>query len=114
MWRNYFKTPFKDGYGIYIHDANGHPVADYIARVGENTVSNIIKSLNGEYVSDKGHVFTFDKETATIQIDGQPIIRMRGWGYLTGVGGCKLSPEKAWEVQQSIAEFICEQLNKTK
>lgn len=34
------------------------------------------------------------------------IADVRGWGHLTGVGACNLSPEKAAEIQDATAAFI--------
>ena len=41
-----------------------------------------------------------------------PILRIRGWGYLTGIGGCHLDHETATQIQDAFGDYIVEQLNK--
>lgn len=42
----------------------------------------------------------------------KPILRIRGWGYLTGTGGLHLSQEEAIKIQDEFGDYIVEQLNK--
>jgi hypothetical protein len=43
---------------------------------------------------------------------GEPVLLIRGWGYLTGVGGLHLSQEEAIKIQDEFGDYIVEQLNK--
>lgn len=44
--------------------------------------------------------------------NGKPILRIRGWGHLTGIGGLHLSEEEAVRIQDEFGDYIVEQLNK--
>ena len=44
-------------------------------------------------------------------INNVPILLIRGWGMLTGVGGYNLDPNVAAQIQDDFAEFILKQLN---
>ena len=41
------------------------------------------------------------------------VIDIRGWGNLTGTGGYNLSEESAMIVQDTLAEYIIQRLNKS-
>lgn len=43
---------------------------------------------------------------------GEPILIIRGWGYLTGIGGLYLPQEEAIQIQDEFGDYIVEQLNK--
>lgn len=43
-----------------------------------------------------------------------PIIRVRGWGKLTGVGGFKLSTDEAVKIQDEFVNYILTKLNNKK
>lgn len=45
-----------------------------------------------------------------IYINDKKCILIRGWGYLTGIGGLNLSGEKASEIQNQLANYIIETL----
>lgn len=114
MWKNYFKTPFTNGFGVYIFDANGHPVANFIADMSDKSKDNIISAINGEYIPSEKHDISLSSHDDEILIDGVKALLIRGWGYLTGTGGCNLPSDKAIAVQKSLAAFICKQLSKSK
>lgn len=114
MWRKYFKTPFVNGGDIYIFDAEGHPVADFMMDFKKGSCDNIVKCINDDYLSTEVHDYMLSEDKDMILRDGVDMIRMRGWGYLTGTGGHNMSPILAVIVQNSMAEFICEKLNQTR
>lgn len=43
---------------------------------------------------------------------GESVLLIRGWGYLTGIGGLHLSSEEAIRIQDEFGDYIVEQLNK--
>ena len=56
---------------------------------------------------------TFSHENGIItSSNGIDVIRIRGWGYLTGSGGLNLSGEEASNIQDTLVDFIIERLNK--
>ena len=48
-----------------------------------------------------------------VYFDDKPLLRIRGWGYLTGsgVGGLNLPSELANNLSTSFAEYIVDRLN---
>ena len=44
--------------------------------------------------------------------EGEPVLLIRGWGYLTGPGGLHLPQEEAIRIQDEFGDYIIEQLNK--
>ena len=42
----------------------------------------------------------------------KPILLIRGWGHLIGIGGLHLSEEEAIRIQDEFGDYIVEQLNK--
>ena len=112
MWKRYFQMPFVNGHDIYIFDSNRHPIADFAMGFTKGSCDRIVECLNGKYISTESHLYTLSEDKDMILRDGFDMIRMRGWGYLTGRGGCNLPPVKAIHIQNSLAEFICEMLNK--
>ena len=51
---------------------------------------------NAEYKIDNGIIY----------IDGHEFILIRGWGYLTGVGGLGLSHLEAKKIQDELGEYL--------
>ena len=45
-------------------------------------------------------------------INNVPILLIRGWGMLTGIGGYNLKSDKAAEIQDAFAEYCVMMLNK--
>lgn len=58
--------------------------------------------------------FVYEEEGACISdADGKRIVDVRGWGYLTGGGGCALNlhPDKAKAIQDRIGAFLVAAMN---
>lgn len=111
MWKQYFKTPFTNGFDCYILDADGHPIANFL-NLSKGSYNRVVDCLNGDYIQKGNVICTVSDDYTKILMNDVPVLLIRGWGYLTGVGGCNLSPEKATEVQNSLSDFICEKLNR--
>lgn len=104
----------------FIFDANNHRVAQFEPQFDINGnfkegycefIKDCIDKINGKDVSLE---VQFEKENNQIFIINQkePIIIIRGWGYLTGTGGgLGLSHEIAAKIQDEFAEFLLEKLN---
>ena len=61
----------------------------------------------------EGHIegyIEYDRKSGTIKLNGDVIILIRGWGYLTGIGGLNLEPEIASAIQAAFAEHIVNKL----
>lgn len=120
MWKEYFKLPFEQTYSK-VFDKDYHMVFDFMSFwfdfenkliLNDSDQKRIIDCINGNIkLTSEKIIFTFNSEQGLILLNNQPIILLRGWGYLTGSGGCKLHPDKAVEVQNSLGEFIISKLN---
>lgn len=114
MWKKYFKTPFINGHDIYVYDADYHPVANYLVNFSHEECEVIVGIINGDVSYQKEYKITLNENKTKVLADETPILLMRGWGYLTGTGGCNLKVEEAIDVQNSLAEYIVEQFNNKK
>lgn len=121
IWQEYFKLPF-EYQDFFIFDSTGRSVANFtefskfknhIKFRDENKVK-LLDSINGDYILKQSEpiVFSFDSNEVLILLNNRPIIQLRGWGYLTGQGGCKLDSEKAIEIQISLGNWIIDKLNR--
>lgn len=108
-WRDVFKPPFQLGWcGVGVCDDNEQKVLDITEN--EEYALKILNVLNGgeEHLpfmpfSAKG-LFIIDSTR-------NPVIIMRGWGYLTGVGGLNLAPKQAAKIQDELQGWILKRLN---
>lgn len=120
MWQEYFKSPFEFD-DVFIFDSTGRTVANFTEltrfpnhiKFQDSNKKKLIDCINGSYILNHSNplVFTFDYNELIILLNGRPIIQIRGWGYLTGSGGCKLNSDKAVEIQNSLGEYIVSKFN---
>lgn len=107
----YFKLPFKLDYGkVYIKDNNGRTVFDWLVD-DDNLKEEIINILNSpeKRKLNKGELY-LDTTNQVIILENKPILRVRGWGYLTGCGGCNLRPDQAIKVQDEVINLVIQKL----
>lgn len=109
-----FKPPFKNQIFGRIVDSEYNFCFTIIRDNNEELVNKIIRVINGEenfknpklnFKKDSVHIIMCDEEHE------KELILIRGWGYLTGVGGLNLSEEEAIEIQNDLADYIVERLN---
>lgn len=109
-WKDAFSLPLKGSDHLWVYDANGQFVFQFLIE-DEYQRKQIIDRINGsknwiEGLSNlrlnKGYIET-DK--------GKMVILIRGWGYLTGIGGLNLSAKEASNIQDTFAQFIISKLN---
>jgi len=72
---------------------------------------NVIDLINGTRVGKIEAKVTYDQNEQTVNLDGQPILLIRGWGHLTGTGGLNLPLDQAAAFQDSFANYIVEKLS---
>lgn len=78
----------------------------------------IVKVLNDE-LNEKGEKIliksnlTLTHERNLLKVNGLVFAVIRGWGYLTGVGGFNVSSEEAQRIQNDFAEFIVKKLQQS-
>lgn len=131
----YFKLPFIESdflKGISIFSSGNEKmerpkVFDIINLYASRLYSVIIKILNREYPaedlgSESVHkilkpIINFDIDQENIHIVAKtkdrdiPILRIRGWGMLTGHGGFRLDPKVAAEAQRQVLDYSVSNLN---
>jgi hypothetical protein len=116
-FKEVYKFPLKvDEYcPIITWTADKQRAFDWCVNVSSEKQQELIDMINGM----KQHQFKhkFYREGIEIYSDnpifkGEPILIIRGWGYLTGPGGLHLSAEEAIKIQDEFGDYIVEQLNK--
>lgn len=117
-WQDVYKFPLKvDNYcPIITWTADKQRAFDWcVDDVNSEKQQELIDMINGT----KQHQFKhkFYREGIKIYSNnpifkGEPILLIRGWGYLRGTGGLHLSEEEAIRIQDEFGDYIVEQLNK--
>jgi hypothetical protein len=118
IWKEYFKLPFQL-LGSKVLDVNAHMVFDFmqpwldksetVLVLSKSDQQRVVDCINNDYILKKECTFSF--EGIDLFLNDLQFGRIRGWGYLTGVGGCKLDSDKAVEIQNSLGEYIISKLN---
>lgn len=115
-FKEVYKFPLKvDEYcPIITWTADNQRAFDWCVDVSPEKQQELIDTIN----DTKQHQFKhkFYREGIKIYSDNPifkgPILRIRGWGYLTGIGGLHLNSEEAIRIQDEFGDYIVEQLNK--
>ena len=118
-FKDIYKFPLhKVGYGSQVYDTNSHFVFQFepefvkgnYAEGWQEFEKSIINTLNGSL--KHAFIYPFTHNQGEIYSGDAHVITIRGWGYLTGIGGLNLSAKEAANIQDTLAEFIIESLNK--
>lgn len=116
-FKEVYKFPLKvDDYcPIITWTANKQRAFDWCVDVSPEKQQELIDMLNGT----KQHQFKYKFYREGIEIHsenpifkGKPVLLIRGWGYLTGIGGLHLDVNTAAQIQDEFGDYIVEQLNK--
>ena len=118
MWQEYYKLPLKvdEFCDIITWTADDKRAFDLLINMPLKQKQMFVAVLNGtsphrrfknQFYREGIHIYSKAPE-----LKDTPILRIRGWGYLTGVGGCHLDYETATQIQDEFGDFIVEQLNK--
>lgn len=122
MWQEFFKLPFENCYSK-VFDNQFHMVFDFLSdfydvenmlELDDKSKKHIVDCLNGNYELKNQYEFSYNPTEGLISLNNQPIIMLRGWGFLTGIGGCKLDADQAFEIQKSLGNWIINKLNNKK
>ena len=117
-FKEVYKFPLKvDDYcPIITWTADNQRAFDWCVDVSPEKQQELIDMINGT----KQHQFKykFCREDSYIFSENpifkeEPVLSIRGWGYLTGVGGLHLASEEAIKIQDAFGDYIVEQLNKS-
>ena len=126
-WKDIYELPFEfppdeDGDDFFVimgrvYDAKNQFVFEFL-RVSPDAKLRILSIINGEdeLKFKKGLIkFEYNKseQVITTEVNNEKInvIRIRGWGNLTGIGGHNLKSEEAANIQDTLGEYIIERLN---
>ena len=117
-WRDCYKLPLKvDEYCDFITwTADKQRAFDWCVDIPLDKKQELIDVLNNTV--QRSFKYKFYQEGIEIYSDnpifeGEPVLLIRGWGYLTGVGGLHLPQEEAIRIQDEFGDYIVEQLNKS-
>ena len=117
MWQEYYKFPLKvDVYcDIITWTADKQRAFDWCVDIPLDKKQELVDVLNNTTQHSFKHKFY--RENSYIFSENpifkkEPVLSIRGWGYLTGPGGCHLDHETAAQIQDAFGDYIVEQLNK--
>ena len=113
-FKDLYQFPFHQAkYGSWVYDTNSNFIFQFEMN-NKTTQESCIRILNGESTPTKQNKFFHKDGTIYLDKDGElhNFILIRGWGNLTGVGSYNLDGEWAGKIQDSLAEYIVEKLNK--
>ena len=120
-FKNYFKFPLHtDDYSyIKVFTFDNKMAFDWCVNLPKETKQNIIKKINGtETGKFMNKEFWYENcyiNCKQTESNGETItfklLRVRGWGMLTGIGSYNLEPEKAAKIQDEFAEYCVKMLN---
>ena len=127
-WQDIFEPEFKLGFGAQIGvklkdreefrkiiDFVGKSMFGDVVFVGNFRIpkTEIIDCLNGK-VEGIGNGLKWcvkDDDPCHIYLGDTLCLRMRGWGFLTGVGSLNLPCEESKVIQDSLRDWIVDRLN---
>ena len=111
MFKKYFKLPLHlDDYGVFVWTSDKRMAFDWMVDIKNEDKARIVEQIN-KPTSDWPCKKLWSYKDGVVLCAGQPVIRMRGWGMLTGVGGHNLSAGQAVTIQDEFGVYIAERLN---
>jgi hypothetical protein len=112
-WQDVYKFPLHmwENFEIKVFTADNKMAFDWLGNFTSECKKKTIAIINGEQKPSHKDKFYRDGIQIYHKDLGRPILRIRGWGYLTGVGGLHLSEDKAINIQNEFGDYIVKQLN---
>lgn len=100
-----FKAPYTTD-GVYVYDSNNQMclMAGDCANYPEEMMARICEILNGTQPTKGNSGVGY--EGPNIYLNGDLLLVVRGWGYLTGAGGLHLDAEEACQIQDDFAKHV--------
>ena len=122
-FKKYFKFPLKmwENMSIKVFTAENNMAFDWLINIPKEIKEAFVAIINGErkanyqvkkefYHKNDGIIYCKmlegDKEGSEYKL-----LRIRGWGMLTGVGGFHLDPDMAAQMQDDFMNYCVEKLN---
>lgn len=101
-----------EGFEIKVFTSDNKMAFDWLGNFTSDCKKKVIAIINGEQKPSHKNNFYRDGINIYHKDLKLPILRIRGWGYLTGVGGLHLPSEEAIKIQDDFGDYIVEQLNR--
>ena len=110
-FRDLYEFPFKDASYSWVYDKNGNFIFQFEID-NKETREKCLSIINGDLSPTKENSFVHDGGVIYLEKDSDrlPIILIRGWGNLTGIGAYNLDGKYASKIQDTLAVFIVNQL----
>lgn len=108
-YKDVYKLPLEESHG-WIYDQNRNFVFQFMID-DEKTEQKILYVINGKENLNNLDLLFKHEQGQIADKAGLPIILIRGWGNLTGIGAMNLSVDEASNIQDTFANFIVERLN---
>lgn len=121
-FKNYFKFPLKmwEDFYVKVFTADDKMAFDWMINAPDDIKFKMLEVINGDRPAMQKVPKLFRHEAGVIYCkflggsdEGKEImiLRIRGWGMLTGTGGYHLDEDEAADVQDTFAEYIVDKLN---
>lgn len=109
-FEKYYKFPLKMRNSVQAKTSDNHSAIDFLVSDDEfkESVLNVLNNssdLPGKYKSE------YKYDCCEIYKDGRKVMRVRGWGYLTGISALNLPTKEAIKIQDEFGEYIVNKLN---
>ena len=126
-FKQYFKFPLKMSkhFTGKVFTQDGNMAFDWLIPYGEkynpikqrhldkiNGLESIVPKEGTTYFHKEGKIIAHAEGKEEGDINDMPILLIRGWGMLTGIGGYNLPRDKAAEIQDAFADYCVMMLNK--
>ncbi len=109
-WKDVYRLPLRlDKSTFWVYDDNYNFVFQFETE-DEKLKIEIIDVINVDKNLDRDDYFEY-RNTLIVDSKGIEIIMIRGYGYLTGIGGLNLSDKEACNIQDTFGQFIVDRLN---
>ena len=110
-FRDLYKEPFREWEYLSNRVYSGEEFAFQFEFFGAEKVRKKILKILNEEITDYERQ-EVENRNGEIFVEGKHFITIRNWGKLHGTGGYNLDPEYAGKIQDTLAEYIVEKLNK--
>jgi hypothetical protein len=118
MKLNFYKQPFRKWESIdHVYDAKNNFVFQFISKFDDkgNYDENYLKIVQSvmDCINDKTDLgLNVTKNKGYIFYNEKPLLLIRGWGNLTGIGSHNFSAEKAAKIQDDFQDWLIYKLSK--
>lgn len=112
LFNKAFKMPFTTDEVMHIFDANGQLILNTIKDLNKENMINLCERLNGYSDPAYSNDWQYRESDQVVTQNGREMYSIRGWGYLTGIGGLNLNEDEAKLIQDDLGEYVAERMRK--